>query len=86
MLASRFCRQRLAHPWGTEQVDHEPAAFVLHEVVEDEVAVVRLHERLQRELAIGREYEVRERFVVPDDRLDLLDVELDCKTRMSVSC
>ena len=32
----------------------------------------------------SREYEVRERFVVPDDRLDLLDVELDCKTGMSI--
>ena len=77
VLAGRLRRQRLADARGPKQVDNETVALPLHEIVEARV-VVRFYERSQEVLAIIGEYEVLKRFVVPHNRLDMLDVELDC--------
>lgn len=57
--------------------------LALDEVVEPGVGVVRLDQRLQERLTVLRQDEVLERCVIPDNRLDVLDVELDCLCSLS---
>ncbi len=77
MLARRLRRQSLSNPRRPEEIHDETVTLALDEVVEAGVTVVGLHERLQEVFAVVGKDEVLERFVIPYDWLNVLDIELD---------
>ena len=81
-LANVFGRglggQRLSTAGRTEKIDDETLSFSLNEIVESEVLIVGLYKGLEQLLSPSGKHKVRERFIVPFDIGNLLDVELDC--------
>lgn len=79
-FARGFCGQRLAHTRTAEQVDDEALAFTVYKVVESRAArrSMLLHQRLDQALCCRRQDKILERFVIPLEGVDVVDVELDC--------
>ena len=78
MLARSLRRERLADTRRPEQIEHQPVALAVNEVIETCVGSMRVDERLQQHLAILGQHEILKCLVIPIDRLDVLNVELDC--------
>ena len=80
MLARRLCGQGLSDTGRTEEVDDEPLTLALDKIVEPDVGVVRVDERAKEVLTVCGEHETFKRLVVPFDRTDKLDIELNYQT------
>lgn len=81
MFGRGFGGQRLSTARGTEEVDNEPLTLSLNEIVKSKILVVGLHKGLEQLLSSRGKHKIRERFVVPLDVGDFLDVELDYRDR-----
>lgn len=79
-FARGFCGQRFTYTRTTEQVDYEALAFTVYKVVESRAARRRmlLNQCLDQAFCCRRQDKILERFVIPFEGIDVVDVELDC--------